>query len=545
MTDSLPFLAYVLILAFAPLVYSSVKTISFTKLSDVTFVKTLVKAYLRTLPVCAAVCLPVLLLPAIVRPYALALHLVFAPLCLLELGHVRLFGTRIGLNTFYSLFVSNVRETKEYLQQNVPAIQIILTLAVWLLPLWPLAHLPVPAFDTPWLRWVALAADLALAAPFFRLLFQAPADRKDGYVMNPFFSIFHHYALYRRNYRELQKLIRAHAAPAFGDIRSTLPSGTEETYVIVIGESANAQHFGCYGYPRATNEFTDRLGDELLRVPGVRSPFAQTIPSLEKVLTFADADHPDWVFAKGSVIDYFNEAGFRTYWYSNQYALDDTALTAMTSHASLSKCFNFSGMKHFEKAGLDGDLLPDFRKLVANGEPRKVIFLHLIGSHSAYVNRYPDAFHHFEGQAPGRSLSPDKLKMLNPYDDSIRYTDWVLSEIIAATKARGGAAYVLYFSDHGEDIYDSTDDRILGHSQLANLPMTSVPLMLWTSPDYNRLRPDIRTAVPKRGYDLTDLIHTVIDLSSLRGPEFDPTKSVFTNRGPSAPAPTARDASRC
>lgn len=530
MTDFGILIGFVTFMAFAPLVYTTLRTISLAKLRDTTFVKALAKDYLRTLPACGLVLLPAVAEPAIVPVYALVLHLIFFPLLFLELGHVLLFRTRIGLNTFYSLFVSNMRETREFVAQNIPWQTVALFVVLYALPPILLVRLPCPTFTAPWIRWTALAAAAALALPFVLNLLKPAEKRKDGYVMNPFTNAAYHYFLFRRNYRELQRQIAAHAAPPFKGISSRLPTGTRETYVIVIGESANAHHLGCYGYGRSTTEFTDRLGDEMIRIPGVRAPFAQTIPSLEKVLTFADNDRADLVFTKGSIIDWFNDAGFTTYWYSNQYALDDTALTALTAHAAVSKCFNFSGMKRFEKAGLDGDLLPDLRKLLAGDKPRKAVFVHLIGSHSAYVNRYPDEFRHFEGQAPGRMLSPAKQQFLNAYDDSIRYTDWVLSEIVASLRSVAGASCLLYFSDHGEDIYDSTDARIMGHGPLANEPMTSVPFMLWTSKEFDRLRPDIRAATTRPDYPLMDAIHTMIDVASLTGPDYDPSKSVFIRR---------------
>ena len=207
-------------------------------------------------------------------------------------------------------------------------------------------------------------------------------------------------------------------------------------------------------------------------------------------------------------------------------------MSTSSSHASVSKCFNFSGMKRFEKAGLDGDLLPEVRKLLANSEERKVVFLHLIGSHSAYVNRYPDEFRHFEGQAPGRNLPHKKLRLLNAYDDSIRYTDWLVAEVVKELKALDGVSYMLYFADHGEDVFDSTDARVLGHTQPANDFMTQVPFLLWTSRKLNRLRPDLHTAEVRRSYCLTDAIHTLIDISSLTGPDYEPEKSVFIRSVP-------------
>ena len=119
--------AYICLVAFAPLVYTTIRTVSLTKLRDKTFVKTLLKDYLRTFPAVALVLLPALALPAIMPAYVIVLHLVFVPLLVLELGHVHLFRTRIGLNTFYSLFVSNMRETKEFIAQNISKGQLALT----------------------------------------------------------------------------------------------------------------------------------------------------------------------------------------------------------------------------------------------------------------------------------------------------------------------------------------------------------------------------------------------------------------------------------
>ena len=290
-------------------------------------------------------------------------------------------------------------------------------------------------------------------------------------------------------------------------------------------------HHSYHGYARRTNEFTDGLGD-VVSVRGVRSQYAQTLPSLEKTITFATDAEPGLLYSKGSIVDYFKDAGFKVFWLSNQYALEDTAITAMAGHADVRKCFNFSSMKGFETAGYDGTLLPEFKRTLEDPAPKKVIFLHMIGSHSAYVNRYPAEFSHFRGAAPGKEhLSSAATEMLNTYDDSIRYTDWVIAEFVKALKERGGtdAESLVYFSDHGEDCYDTTDGKILGHSQLANLPMTSVPLQVWVSPKLKSLRPAFvaRLAKPKPEYRLEDMIHTMIDLSGRDNPDFVREKSVF------------------
>ena len=59
------FLGYIALVAYAPLVFVTAKTISFKKLRDLTFLRAMAKDYLRTLPVCAIVALPALVLPPI------------------------------------------------------------------------------------------------------------------------------------------------------------------------------------------------------------------------------------------------------------------------------------------------------------------------------------------------------------------------------------------------------------------------------------------------------------------------------------------------
>ena len=213
----------------------------------------------------------------------------------------------------------------------------------------------------------------------------------------------------------------------------------------------------------------------------------------------------------------------------------DTANYEPPEEAHFEYSWQWAYRKRFEKAGLDGALLTEFAKFIRGGRKKKVLFLHLIGSHSAYVNRYPDEFRHFEGEAPGRTLGQAKAQVLNAYDDSVRYTDWLIAELVKELKKIGGAAYLLYFSDHGEDIYDSREDKIMGHGPLANVPMTSVPFMVWTSPRLDALRPDLRgrfAALPEpaagvESYNLEDAIHTILDLSSLANSDYDSAKSVF------------------
>lgn len=524
-----PALGYLALLAYLPVVYATGKSASGGKWRNLTFLRLVAKDFLRTFPMVALVWAPVFVFPAAAKWYTLGIHLVFAPLVIFEVGHVKYFGARVGLNTFYSLFVTNTREFRDYARQSVTLYNWCVLFGAYLLPV-PLLvrYIPTAAFDAEWMRAVFAAASFVAWLPFLCNLTKKGSRFKIGYVLNPYSNLAYHWFEFKRSYGELKKSIAAHAAPPFEKIMSSVAAEMPETYVICIGESSNAQHHSYCGYPRRTNEFTDALGDEIRRVPGVRTTYAQTLPSLEKVLTFADEAHPALLWTKGSIIDYFREAGFKTFWLSNQYALDDTAITALAGHADVMKCFNYGDMKRFEKSGLDGDMLPEVEKTLSDPAPKKVVFLHLIGSHSAYVSRYPAEFAHFKGSVPGKEgLGSLQAEMVNAYDDSIRYTDWVVSRLAAALKKVSGLSWLLYFSDHGEDVYDSTDKKVLGHSQLANEPMTSVPFMVWTNANYDCRRPDVKSRSARSGYNLEDVIHTILDLASLSNDDFCPERSIL------------------
>ena len=526
---------YLALMSYLPLVYSTAKSMSREKFADRTFMKTVSKDYLRTLPTLALVTLPVVLFPVATKWYLTTIHLVFAWTLFGDLWNVHLFGARAGINTWYSMFVTTKGEIAEYIRNNMTVMQWLLIGFVYLAPVVAI-WLWLPPITLGPGRWYVAAVLAVLAVPLVRNCFKTGPRHKQSYMLNPFVSVFYHYFLYNRRYRVLLKQIAAHAAPPFKDIVSALPPGTRQTYVICIGESANSMHCGYVGYARNTNEFTAALGD-VKGYKGVRSQYAQTLPSLEKTITFATDAEPDLLYKKGSIVDYFKDAGFKTFWLSNQYALGeegDTAITAMAGHADESKCFNYSAMKGFESAcsGLDGTLVEELEKRLADPAEKKVIFLHMIGSHSAYVNRYPATFRHFKDDPPGKAhLSAAAKELLNTYDDSIRYTDWVIAEFVKRLKAHGetDAEYLLYFSDHGEDCFDTTDDKILGHGQMANEPMTSVPLQIWVSEKLKALRPALvgRMAKPKADYKLEDVIHLAIDLASLSNPDYIPERSLL------------------
>lgn len=509
---------YTCFIGFLPLFYTFFRSLKQADLKNKQFYILFFKDVVRTLPICALVFLPVAIFPELLRGYMLFLHIVFMPFVFLELGHIYFFKTRIGLNTFFTLFVSNIKETKEFLSQNIPVFLYVVSFLFFVCPLILLLQLETVSLGI--VERVLFSLSLfIIGLPFLLNLRKKGFKFKDGYVLNPFSNVIFHYFLYKKTYAELKNHLAQSKAKPFENILKDVSHDEKETYVIIIGESANRTHLGVYGYGRDTTPFSARNKNDWLVFKNVVSPFAQTMPVLERVLTFADAKNPEFLLEKGTIVDYFNQAGFKTYWLSNQYALSDTLVTAISSHASWEKSYNFSGMKRFEKTGFDGDMLDDIEHILKDDSAhKKVVFIHLIGSHSAYTNRYPADWVCFKDKMEGKNLSNEGHVLLNAYDDSIRYTDYVVNQIMERVKALNDLSYCLYFSDHGEDIFDTTSKKILGHSELANEPMVSVPFMLYVSELFKQKRQHDFKMLEQNEmlpYNTEHVIHTILHLAGL------------------------------
>src|SRR5690606_39947201 len=82
-----------------------------------------------------------------------------------------------------------------------------------------------------------------------------------------------------------------------------------------------------------------------------------------------------------------------------------------------------------------------------------MIFLHLEGCHISYHKKYPDSFNFFTDTPKTKFNSAKAHQTINEYDNAVRYNDFVVSEVIDLVKKANKNSYVMYFSDHGEEVF--------------------------------------------------------------------------------------------
>ena len=340
-------------------------------------------------------------------------------------------------------------------------------------------------------RQEAIAADLRPPSDPFRI---APEPLAIENLRNALpFGVVLELSDYLAGERNIAVAERALAGFRFG-ARQSLSTSDRQVYILVIGESARRDRWSLYGYARATSPQLQQESN-LVSYSNVVTVATATRISVPVMLTRKPAEQAlNSVFSERSLVSAFKEAGFTTYWLSTQapVGLFDAPIAMYAKESDHLAYFNKGGGLGLTPP--DGVMIDSLKRdLATASEARQLIVIHTLGSHYDYRFRYPPAFDIFKpspsADEPG-SLhdAAFRIKLDNAYDNSILYTDYFLSEVIAAVKhSDRPLAAMLYLSDHGEDLFDLACGEA-GHGR-ATLTSYRIPFLFWYSDGYQRTFP--------------------------------------------------------
>ncbi|MCP5217869.1 MAG: phosphoethanolamine transferase [Burkholderiaceae bacterium] len=348
---------------------------------------------------------------------------------------------------------------------------------------------------------------------------------------------------YRQQRRSLQTLETTLATRSLHATQAK-PDQVPDLVVLVIGESASATHWGALGYGRDTTPRMARMPGAALFSDVVALSTA-TRSAVPNVLSRRPVLRPDGrvdLDAEPSLVKAFSEVGYQTFWFSNQAPLGrhDTSIGLYAHGADHVLFLNPST---YDAAGntYDEALLGPLRRTLQQGG-RQFIVVHLLGSHFDYAQRYPPAFDHFQpsGQGAGHSGETQQARtgdaVNNSYDNSIRYTDHILGEILDAVRGVGGRAAVAYFSDHGVDPSMGACSSQSGTRRSEEA--YRVPVFVWLSEELRARRPEVwqrLQAHEKLPYTTRALYSTLLDLSSIEVAGGLPAESLLNRPSSAAP----------
>ncbi|MCL2469719.1 MAG: phosphoethanolamine transferase [Alphaproteobacteria bacterium] len=303
------------------------------------------------------------------------------------------------------------------------------------------------------------------------------------------------YRQYHENIREFHKYSDALAA---SPVDVALKKEKGELYVIVIGESESRDFMHCYGGPAENTPWADslRTQPDWVIFENAYTFQTHTVPNLSAALGAGRA-LTGLTFPKGqNIVGISKQAGIHTAWLSNQSPAGrwDNPISAL---AYLSDNVQFTTLTHKFHAGalpLDSALLPFIAQALDQADPagNNLLIIHLMGSHTPYHKRYSESFPavHVDAKKFLGKVAEDKKtkKRYQEYLTSIKHTDDVLKSIhsLVAQHADRPAA-LLYFADHGEDIFSKGG----GHNfSEFTWTMARIPMYLWFSQAYREKYPD-------------------------------------------------------
>ncbi len=342
---------------------------------------------------------------------------------------------------------------------------------------------------------------------------------------NPLLSWPLSYQQYMQELRELAslraELAKSRTQPAEWAVR--YHGEDQRTVIWVIGESTNRHNMSLYGYDRKTTPRLDAMKRDLLVFDDVVSSASATMGSLMNMLTPAGLDQPDAWRKKPDILQLASAAGYKTFWLSNQ-AANDGWLGLVAEQADVLRYIN-KGQGRGEN-NLDAELLPHVDTALADPAPKKLIVIHLLGTHPTYDMRYPPDFARFEGvddsvaaamKAAGRSFWIRQQR--DEYDNAVLYGDYVLSEIVrrAGAANTGKPAALLFASDHGQEVGHFRDHA--GQSPGENSGY-EIPFLVWESPVGAIVSRDGRAALQKRPYQTDHIENTVLGLMKVSSSDY-------------------------
>lgn len=295
------------------------------------------------------------------------------------------------------------------------------------------------------------------------------------------------------------------------------------TLVLVIGESSNRSNWSLFGYQRETTPRLEAVRDRLILFPDTVSSFGSTLKEIIRVLTGATHSRDEGWQTEPDVLLLAKAAGYKVFWLTNQ---NDFFLNTVFGKEADAFTLVNRGLGQRSDTSLDEKLLPEIDKALADTAPLKLIVVHSIGSHQHYSLRYPPkGFNVFDDlddeiseEMAGRWSALKEAR--NTYDNTIRYTDFFLSEVIARLdRVTGADASMLFVSDHAQEVGHLTS--VWGHNFKLESGFT-VPMFLWTK-DETLL--DARQTYEARPYQTDELDWTLLSLLGVKTnrdqPQFD------------------------
>lgn len=259
---------------------------------------------------------------------------------------------------------------------------------------------------------------------------------------------------------------------------ATIENQKKSIVVLVIGESARSQNFSLYGYNRNTNPLLSKIQN--VTSFNANSCATYTTAGVKCILSHENTDELYEILP-----NYLHRNDVEVIWRTTNWGEPPVHIKNYLSGKDLQEKYKVSGE-------FDEVLLAGLKEQILSSTKNKIlVVLHTSTSHGpTYSKKYPKKFEVFQPVCNSVELGNcTKEELINAYDNTIVYTDYLLNEIITQLdELKDYKSSMLFVSDHGESLGEK-------NLYMHGLPMSiapkeqiEIPFIIWTS-DGRKIKP--------------------------------------------------------
>lgn len=285
---------------------------------------------------------------------------------------------------------------------------------------------------------------------------------------------------------------------------------SRDVCILIIGESARRDHFSLYGYERQTNPFTAKDSVTALIADAAAT---YTTAGVKAILSHEPSNKLYEILP-----NYMNRAGVDVTWRTSNWGEPPVHIEKYHKVKDLKARYPEADDRY------DGILLEGLKEdILASDKAKTLVVIHTNTSHGpTYFKKYPSEFEEFTPVCTTVEMSKaDTQELMNAYDNSIIYTDWLIHSVIETLKEIPDVrSCMMYVSDHGESL---GENNLYMHGvpmSMAPAEQVEIPFIVWDSDENTSIK-----NLEKVGQ--YHVFHSIMNFLGIESPIYDEEKNIF------------------
>ncbi|MDA6070832.1 phosphoethanolamine--lipid A transferase EptA [Flavobacterium sp. AC] len=292
---------------------------------------------------------------------------------------------------------------------------------------------------------------------------------------------------------------------------ATIKDNKKSVVVLVIGESARRENFSLYGYKKNTNPL-------LSKVPNLFHFDATSCATYTTAGVKCILEHKNTDDLYEILPNYLYRNNVEVIWRTTNWGEPPVHIKDYQNREVLMP--NCKG----ENCNYDEILLTGLKEQILASKKNKIlIVLHTSTSHGpTYSKKYPPQFETFKPVCNSVELGKcSQTELINAYDNTIVYTDYILSQVIEDLKQlKEYNSAMIFVSDHGESLGEK---NLYMHGvpiSIAPKEQYEIPFIVWLSDTTKQVKPN-------KTLTQNYVFHSVLNFLNIQSPIYDEEMNIF------------------